>query len=110
MNKENFDAIVAGTRADRSQTGNKSCIRNEFHNTVKFTWDPLWQLPKDGRFEFDFIFFGNKPLEAEETKDFAKVIDWFKQREWSHAAHKNQPTETSDNEGNANANARATPD
>lgn len=46
MNKENFDAIVAGTRSDRSQTGNKSCIRNEVLNTVKFTWDPTWSLPK----------------------------------------------------------------
>jgi hypothetical protein len=46
--------------------------------------------------------------EAEETKDFGKVVDWFKQREWSHAAHKNNPTESSDHEGNAQA--RATPD
>ena len=86
MNKDNLDATVAGTRADRSQTGNKSCIRNEILNTVKFVWDPTWQLPKDGKLEFDFIYFGNRPLsEAEETKDFHKIIDWFKQREWSHA-------------------------
>jgi hypothetical protein len=53
---------------------------------VKFVWDPTWQLPKDGKLEFDFIYFGNRPLsEAEETKDFHKIIDWFKQREWSHA-------------------------
>jgi len=79
MNKENFDAIVAGTRADRSKDGNKSCFRNEIYNTVKFLWDPLWTLPKDGRLEFDFNFFNNRPLSnKDETKDFHKVIDWFK--------------------------------
>jgi hypothetical protein len=72
---------------------------------VKFTWDINWQLPRDGKLEFDFIYFGNRPLnENEETQDFHKIIDWFKQREWSHAAHKTNPTESSDHE------ARATPD
>lgn len=79
LNKENYDAIVAGTRADRSQFGNKSCFRNEVLNTVKFTWDINWQLPRDGKLEFDFIYFGNRPLsENEETQDFHKIIDWFK--------------------------------
>jgi len=30
-------------------------------NTVRFLWDPSWILPKIGKFEFDFLYFENRP-------------------------------------------------
>jgi hypothetical protein len=67
--------IVAGTRADRSKMGNKSCFRNETWNTVSFLWDPSWALPNLGNLEFDFLYFENRPNNAaDETKNFDKVI------------------------------------
>jgi len=61
LNKKSFDLIATGARADRSQNGNKSCFRNETMNTVRFLWDPSWILPKIGKFEFDFLYFENRP-------------------------------------------------
>lgn len=103
LNKLSFDAITAGTRVDRSQTGNKSCFRNETYNTIKFTWDPLWTLPKDGKLEFDFCYFDNRPESAaQESPNFDKVVTWFKDKANPSAA-KNNPTESSDHEGKAEA-------
>lgn len=47
-------------------------------NTVKFVWDITWVLPKLGKFEFEFLYFENRPLNADdETQDWDKVCEWF---------------------------------
>jgi len=46
LNKEAFKLTTSGLTADRSKTGNKSCMRNEKLNGMNFVMDPNeWVLP-----------------------------------------------------------------
>lgn len=61
MNKEVMKRIAAGEKADRSQMGNKSCFRNEKYNSKNFVISEGWNLPRNGIFEFDFMYLIDFP-------------------------------------------------
>ena len=56
LNKEAVAMVEAGERADRSQTGNASCFRNESLSGLPFVWSEAWKLPPNGLLEFDFVY------------------------------------------------------
>jgi len=79
MNKSIFKAIKAKEVVDRSQVGNQSCFRNERINKEKFKMSQTWKLPDQGIFEFDFVWMGPKPHEAEQSpmEDIQVLLEWF---------------------------------
>ena len=66
--------------SDRSQRGNKSCIRNERHSGGNFIWTPDYIVPNTGSLEFDFIYLvPNRPKAEDEIEpnEMAILISWF---------------------------------
>lgn len=67
LNKEVNKFIVAGSMADRSQHGNKSCFRNEKFNGMAFNLESSeWILPQSGQFELDFVYLVDRPHQDHE--------------------------------------------
>lgn len=65
---------------DRSQRGNKSCIRNERYSGGVFVWTPDYVLPNDGLLEFDFMLLTDekpKPEDEIDGNEMAILISWF---------------------------------
>lgn len=65
FNKEQSKRIINGERADRSQSGNKSCFRNEKMNGQIFQMQSDWILPHNGLLEFDFVHVNDRPTPEE---------------------------------------------
>ena len=61
MNKKYYAMVKAKERTDQSLQGNQSCFRNERVNNFKFEMSPTWRLPDQGIFEFDFVYFVDRP-------------------------------------------------
>lgn len=67
LNKEVNKLIVAGSSADRSAHGNKSCFRNEKMNGMAFDLESSeWILPQSGLFELDFVYLVDRPSHTHE--------------------------------------------
>ena len=81
INKQNYDKIVKGEAFDRSPQGTKSCFRNEQINKGGFKWSPVFVLPSEGTFEFDFVYFSQtrflSPSEEMTEEQLDSLKNWF---------------------------------
>ena len=66
LNFEYLKAVNEGEKIDTSKWGNSSCFRNESLDGIKFQYMPGWNLPRQGVFEFDFVYLMCNPEESEE--------------------------------------------
>jgi hypothetical protein len=72
---------VKGEAFDRSPQGTKSCFRNEQINKGGFKWSPVFVLPSEGTFEFDFVYFSQSrflsPSEEMSEEQLDSLKNWF---------------------------------
>ena len=83
MNKQISQKIAAGELCDRSQRGNKSCLRNERYAEVPFLWSPEYVLPKKGWIEFDFVYLTPirpEPEDEVHPEEMSLLIRWFQEK------------------------------
>jgi hypothetical protein len=80
---EHSKKIARGERTDRSQKGNKSCLRNEVINglTIMDGYKPgEFILPTQGFFEFDFVFLPhNDPLLTLSDLELENTLKFFQE-------------------------------
>ena len=96
INRNVCEQITKNELRDRSQTGNKSCFRNEKHNGARFAWKPEWTLPKSGSFECDFVCLTtNRPTAQQETspEQLSLLKAWFQQFGGAESKRKEQVDE-----------------
>ena len=83
LNKQISTQITAGELCDRSQRGNKSCIRNELYAGGSFMWTPEYVLTRKGWIEFDFVYLTPirpEPEDEVHPEEMSLLIKWFQDK------------------------------